>query len=265
MGREIKRVSPKFNWPLDIVWKGFINPYSATRCKICDGSGLNKATKQLSDDWYSFDKTERYAGWCYHLEQEDVNALVKGGRLWDFTHVPINDEQREVVRKRIEAGNNSWLPYENGRIPTADEVNEWSKHGMGHDSINQWICVEARAKRLGIYGKCEHCEGHGEYYCQKKYRKLAENWKPIPPPKGKGYQLWETVSEGSPITPVFETKEELVDYLVKYGDSWDQKRGNGGWSREVASKFVGVGWAPSLVTTVVDGNLKVLQPRDGQL
>ena len=33
------------------------------------------------------------------------------------------------------------------------------KFGLGgHDAINRWICVKARAKHLGIYGHCEHCE-----------------------------------------------------------------------------------------------------------
>jgi len=31
-------------------------------------------------------------------------------------------------------------------------------------------------------------------------------------PKGEGYQLWENTSEGSPISPVFATLEELCEY-----------------------------------------------------
>jgi len=38
------------------------------------------------------------------------------------------------------------------------------------------------------------------------------------------YQSYETVSEGTPVTPAFETKQELIDYLVTYGDYWDQRR-----------------------------------------
>lgn len=72
------------------------------------------------------------------------------------------------------------------------------------------------------------------------------------------FQVWETVSEGTPVTPPFATKEELVDYLVEHGDFWQQKRWNDGdrfmqpeapgYSREAAEKFVmGNGWAPSFV------------------
>ena len=37
----------------------------------------------------------------------------------------------------------------------------------------------------------------------------------IEPPKGDGYQCWETTSEGSPISPVFESFDELCDWLSK--------------------------------------------------
>ena len=68
------------------------------------------------------------------------------------------------------------------------------------------------------------------------------------------YQLYETVSEGTPVSPPFETQEELIDYLAKHGDFWDQKRRKEGdsimncdpWGYEQARAFVmGPGWAPS--------------------
>lgn len=59
------------------------------------------------------------------------------------------------------------------------------------------------------------------------------------------YQVYETVSEGTPVTPPFETKEELIKYLVKNGDFWDQDRGHGGWDRANAEHFVKNEWVPS--------------------
>lgn len=61
------------------------------------------------------------------------------------------------------------------------------------------------------------------------------------------FQVWETVSEGTPVSPPFATRGELVDYLVKHGDFWDQRRGHGGYSREQAEAFVNAGWVPSMV------------------
>lgn len=69
------------------------------------------------------------------------------------------------------------------------------------------------------------------------------------------YQVYETVSEGTPVTPPFETKEEIIEYLVENGDFWDQERRSSGdtlmpcdpWSREAAESFVRREWAPSII------------------
>jgi hypothetical protein len=61
------------------------------------------------------------------------------------------------------------------------------------------------------------------------------------------YQLWETVSEGSPVTPPFATLDELAQHLAKCGDEWDTQRGRSGWGIERAKAFCKVGWAPSFV------------------
>lgn len=72
-------------------------------------------------------------------------------------------------------------------------------------------------------------------------------------------QIWETVSEGTPVTPPFATAVELVDYLAAHGDFWDQKRGDGPWDRANAEKFVNDRWAPSFM--VIDS--QIIAPRDG--
>lgn len=61
------------------------------------------------------------------------------------------------------------------------------------------------------------------------------------------WQVYETVSEGTPVSPPFANPEELIEYLVKHGDFWDQQRGESGWSRPSAEAFVKSGWAPSAV------------------
>jgi hypothetical protein len=67
------------------------------------------------------------------------------------------------------------------------------------------------------------------------------------------FQVYETVSEGSPVTPPFATKEDLIEYLVKYGDEWDQSRtaegrqASAGWPRHAAEQFVKQEYAPSMV------------------
>lgn len=64
-------------------------------------------------------------------------------------------------------------------------------------------------------------------------------------PKGEGWQAWETVSEGSPISPVYATATELVDWAV----GPDGQLGIGGTpvSRKASEAFVREGWAPTMV------------------
>ncbi len=55
------------------------------------------------------------------------------------------------------------------------------------------------------------------------------------------YQVYETVSEGTPMSPVFATKEELIEWLVNDGGQ------DGPHSRKAAEAFVKNEWAPSMV------------------
>lgn len=86
-----------------------------------------------------------------------------------------------------------------------------------------------------------------------------EYYRPVWPESVTWIQMYETVSEGTPVSPAFKTKKELVDYLVEHGDFWDQGRGDGGWERENAEKFVKGGWSPS--GALIDGKYKTT--RDG--
>lgn len=134
------------------------------------------------------------------------------------------------------------------------------------EAITKWI----EEHQLWEAGK--HPDQLDKTSSAKEYRYFAEwngdapdvkyyrpDWKPE---EATWYQVYETVSEGTPVTPPFETREELVEYLVANGDFWDQKRRSEGhasmpcepWTRQQAESFVfGGGWAPSLV--VSDGRI----------
>lgn len=260
MGREIKRVPEGFDWPLEKVWHGFIRPENTgpITCSHCKGQGYNQQTRKIADEFYDSNNFgvswsyEYYVNpqgqpasrppwkvlghtkrWCNSITQDEVNALVEAGRLYDFTHTWSQET--------------GWVRRADGYIPTEEEVNHWNEHGMGHDGINRSILIKTRAERLGVYGYCDNCNGEGSYFESKIQEQLYEAWQPTEIPTGSWWQVWENVSEGSPVTPAFETQEELIDYLVKYGDAWDQSRGDGGWNREAAVKFVGLEYMPSMI------------------
>lgn len=63
-------------------------------------------------------------------------------------------------------------------------------------------------------------------------------------PTGTWYQLYETVSEGTPLSPPFKTKEQLVVWLSNNKDFWKHT-----WTREQAEAMVRDEWAPSMIVS----------------
>lgn len=74
------------------------------------------------------------------------------------------------------------------------------------------IMTEGRiADKYTIEENCERCRKFGEYMGWEIDGKCPDQPR-LDPPEGDGYQLWETTSEGSPASPVFESAEELAEW-----------------------------------------------------
>lgn len=216
----------------------------------------------------------RHRGWQHRLEQSEVNVLVRHSCLMDFTHwidervkgrrgrwrhVDTRvDHKEQLARKYKKAAQRERRTVKRERLkrkarlyetqadtlrlaaaPPAALVNEASKKSpMVHDSINRLIAVEARARRLGVYGRCATCDGEGVVWDSQEHRAAYEAWEPFEPPSGDGWQVWETVSEGSPISPVFSTPEEAAKWVEE----------NEGCSKVAAERFVAAGWCMSAMS-----------------
>lgn len=206
MGREVKRVPLDFNWPIGKTYHGYLMPKNLCpgKCIDCGQSGYNPATHQIEEDFYDSQRTGKR--WVNNITQDEVQALVDEDRLYDFTH-RWSPEQRK------------WIRREDNYIPTAHEINEWSRHGLAHDAINRCILIETRATRLGVYGKCEKCNGRGYIYKNKEQEVAHDAWERTHPETGSGWQMWENTSDGSPISPVFATPELLATWLAEKGAS----------------------------------------------
>lgn len=279
MSREVRRIAKGFDWPLREIWSGYLRPdfLDEDSCPDCE-VGYSPEADRFYKEWYGrvpFDpasmgstpflptgeEARRWAlrqtqhapeyygtgeaaiekeairitklwngSWSHHLSQEDVAALVEADRLWDFT--------KEFIPGQ------GWKDLPNAVMPTAAEVNSWSLFGLGHDSVNSGVCIKARCEREGVPEVCATCKGHASVEKFKGQRQASENWKPTEPPSGTAWQLWETVSEGSPVTPAFETPEELAKHI----SSNPSIMGPGGSSMNYTAALDWVkntGWAPS--------------------
>ncbi len=60
------------------------------------------------------------------------------------------------------------------------------------------------------------------------------------------YQIYETVSEGTPVSPVFVTLDAMVDWLVSQGTA-----------RKSAEAFAKSGWAPSMTVMHTSGHVDI--------
>jgi hypothetical protein len=68
-----------------------------------------------------------------------------------------------------------------------------------------------------------------------------------PPGTATAYQVYETVSEGTPVSPVFETREQLIEWLCNDGRGMGIGGTRSPLSREAAERFVETARAPSII------------------
>lgn len=290
MGREIKRVPLDFDHPLNKTWPGYLSPDSLAPdpCTACDSMGWSPDAKRLYDIWYgrvpfrpqdngstplshntpavrafaerNVAHAPEYYGtgeraivreasrlatlwngqWAHHLSRVDVAALLGAGRLRDFTHTwQVDREPR-------------WQPIVPAVVPTPAQVNAWSLQGMGHDSSSAWAAVKARCERYSAPVLCTACNGEGSFESYPGQRAEAEAWQRTEPPAGEGWQLWETVSEGSPISPVCASTEALAEWMSSPEYNWGVSKGTE-ISYANALAFIKAGWAPSFASTPQTG------------
>jgi hypothetical protein len=199
----------KSEWNLD-EYNELVNFYFEVyrknhECEYCKGTALNPATKQISDDWYDFAQTGRR--WDNKITEVEVEALMKSGRLSDASDFRgYYDDEKQA-----------WVKWENGvqvvceqpEFPHPDKINQWSQKGFGHDAINKWICVKARAKHLGVYGECEHCN-EGYIYDEPKARVALQFWY-LHPRKGCSRGVYIENIEQEDLPQIFEYLKEARD------------------------------------------------------
>lgn len=96
-------------------------------------------------------------------------------------------------------------------------------------------CNECRkfAEIKGIPLDAEGCPCFGDYLAEpiKKIKEL------LAPPAGEGYQLWENTSEGSPMSPVFSTLEDLCAWCEENATVFaDSKTSKEQWMKKLSGR-----------------------------
>ena len=230
MSREIRRVPVDFDWPHNKVWDGYLMP-EALQPLPCGGC---TAGRTASREWV------RHLATMLLMLDGDLRAQQLGRPLHPYLVGADYGYNRARPGADIAAFGTGLAGREAGWI--------------GHDSTDSWHAelklIEAAGLDPDVWGLCPTCGGTGsvEVYPGQKYAAAA--WEPTDPPTGDGWQLWETVSEGSPISPVFADREGLVDWLTSpaytHGTSVPM-------SREGAEGFVDAGWAPSGFASAATG------------
>ncbi len=208
MGREVKRVPMDFDWPLQKVWEGYVGP-SADKCPDCF-YGQTPALTALE-----------------HIAHMLLIAADDSGRgRWHpyFQSTPIvhDDLQPDPALHDVARGLT-------GKDTTSP---------FGYDAVARWSATKAIIKAAGLpedWGVCTVCGGDGGTL---ESQARAEAFVATEPPTGDGWQLWETVSEGSPVSPVFGSAEALATWMA----SNDQAR-----DYATALRSIEVGRAPSFI------------------
>jgi len=253
MGRELRRVPLDFDWPLNEVWKGFLNPHY----RPCPKAATNECDGGYSNAGKWMDAICRFLSLIGEeaVLEPHATELQKRGRTYphpylrQFAQAPMTTIPYEV-RMRLNDLDNMERERELGEylrrnppklLTFTEELANFITALAGKKPEPpfgdiSWNIQQALMKAAGIdpdskWGVCKVCDGNG---LDPEIREAFENWTPEPPPIGEGWQLWETVSEGAPYSPVFPTRKKFVAYLVGEG-----------YSRSAAEKFCDVGWVVS--------------------
>lgn len=216
--------------------------------------------------------------WAHHLIKEDIEAICNY-KYGDFEglndgyrfDIPIHDQierqarlwwehkgkpegkdlefwlqaETDVLKAKEAKENNKWgrLRFNNGYIPTIEEAKRYRIHSHG-GSCHIVPCISQRYRRetgLDEEPTCTVCNGKGSIWPSEEDEKRYDEWERTEPPAGDGYQIWETVSEGSPISPVFSDPKELAKWMARYGS----KGVTSGMTADQWLTFIDAGWAPS--------------------
>lgn len=224
MSREVRRVPLDFEWPTNKVWDGYVMPddLRLPRCTACGGAGWNGSGAWLAT-----------LCWRLCMLADDVDREQPLGRrmhpwLTDDPYPPTGASRSQIPR------------------PDSDIVELLDALGveagfLGRTNTDGYRLARRLVEVAGLdsdtWGLCRVCSGRG-HVATREQEAEHDAWQPTDPPVGEGWQLWETVSEGSPLSPVFPDDAGLIGWLTTDAYRWSM---NGPLTRAQAENLVRTG------------------------
>lgn len=212
MSREVRRV------PLD--WRHPVkhNPYWLQQALSPHGRE-RPASRLHGPDEMFVGLCDDYAGRLADWERERANIAARTGHDWTF---------------RVEYHLTGYQGREDSE-PVVHPFYGWSDDGESEhaiqvrdeDHLHELMTAEVQSERPD---PADYMPDFGD--------------------AALGYCLYETVSEGTPTTPVFATPEELIEHLATVGQDYEQKP----MRRAAAEALVSAGYSLASMA-VVDGVL----------
>lgn len=127
--------------------------------------------------------------------------------------------------------------------------------GRGRDGTPWFIPLHSRESlQWRMKWRAEHPDDPDE----QEPVDLGEYMPEIPEGAAVGWAFYETVSEGTPCSPVFASKDELAAWLAS------PEAGRDRMAAGAAARFVAAGWAPSFVMTPETGFVRGTEWVGGQ-
>lgn len=206
MGREARRVPLDFDWPLGEVWEGYLTP-ERLRALPCPGAGC-------SSGW------SPEGAWLQKIAfllQESATAHARG-EIHPWAQ-PLR--QISYGRDTVDPGPD-FVALVSGltglSLQDLDQPFGPSVHRVA-------AALREKAGLPREWETCRTCNGSGGVEAYPGQAAEAEAWTWTEPPTGPGWQMWETTSEGSPTSPVFETPEALADWCTHHTTVFGCTRG----------------------------------------
>lgn len=217
MGRLCKRVPLDFSWPMKTLWIGYVNPYNSVDCPYCE-NGYSAKAQAIREEVYPHLKGDYCRVPNPYREDMCYNPHSKEHNMTQDEVDYFMSKQHKVEMDQVNRVMASQFPDAEKITPEIFSKLSLIIFDLTY-ALDRWM-IEYHSEKEGWDSSCPHCHGEGRLFLNDEIKRLHEEFTWVEPPTGEGYQMWEDTSEGSPITPVFRTAEELAEYCEREGVSW---------------------------------------------